>query len=68
MTFSPKLVLLLGLLWFLAVAALAQEPRPSAGEVIKINTDLVVLDAQILRTKDGAVVSSLKRENFSALT
>ncbi|MEO6726233.1 MAG: VWA domain-containing protein [Blastocatellia bacterium] len=65
MTFSfPQNVLLCLLLFFVTTAS-AQEPKLAANEAIKINTDLVVLDAQILRKKDGVVVTSLKRENFT---
>jgi VWFA-related protein len=50
---------------FLATVICAQESKsPADGEVIKINTDLVVLDAQILRKKDSAVIASLRREDF----
>lgn len=45
------------------VAGIAQEPTQSS-DVVKINTDLVVLDAQVLRKKDGRAVNSLKREDF----
>jgi VWFA-related protein len=64
MSFSPRKILLLGLLLFAVASVPAQEPRSSPGETIKINTDLVVLDAQILRKKDGAVVGALRREEF----
>jgi len=57
--------LLLALVLFAASVARAQEPRPTANEAIRINTDLVVLDAQVLRKKDGAIVNSLKRESFT---
>lgn len=51
---------------YATLAVWAQEPRPtSATDIIKINTDLVVLDAQILRVKDGSVISALKREDFT---
>jgi VWFA-related protein len=40
----------------------AQE-QPST-DVIKINTDLVVLDAQVLNKKTGQTVDDLKREDF----
>jgi VWFA-related protein len=41
-------------------AARAQEPE----EVIKVNTDVVVLDAQIVSKKNKSVVSDLRREDF----
>ena len=48
-----------------AMAVFAQETTPpSSSEVVKINTDLVVLDAQVLRKKDGRAVTSLRREDF----
>lgn len=40
----------------------AQETQPS--DVIKINTDLVVLDAQVLDKKRGLPVGGLRREDF----
>lgn len=46
-----------------AITAVSQEPTQSS-EVVKINTDLVVLDAQVLRKKDGRAINSLKREDF----
>ena len=50
---------------FVTKSVWAQEPKPAAGgDVIKINTELVVLDAQILRKKDSAVIGSLRREDF----
>ncbi|MDQ3011831.1 MAG: VWA domain-containing protein [Acidobacteriota bacterium] len=65
MIFLFPLNVLLCLFLFFATAILAQQPKPAANEAIKINTDLVVLDAQILRKKDGVAVASLKRENFT---
>ncbi len=65
MIFTFPRSVLLCLLLLVATTARAQEPKPVANEAIKINTDLVVLDAQILRKKDGAAVTSLKRENFT---
>ncbi len=46
-----------------AIPAVSQEPTQSS-DVVKINTDLVVLDAQVLRKKDGRAINSLKREDF----
>jgi len=63
-SFSRKTLLSL-LILLAATTVRAQEPRPAGGDAIKIYTDLVVLDAQILRKKDGAVVGSLQRENFT---
>jgi VWFA-related protein len=57
--------LLLLVILFVASTVWAQETKPAAsGDVIKISTELVVLDAQILRKKDSAVVASLRREDF----
>jgi VWFA-related protein len=58
-----KTLLLLTLTLIVAVPVYAQEPAQST-EVIKINTDLVVLDAQVLRKKDGRAITSLRREDF----
>jgi VWFA-related protein len=43
-------------------AAAAQEVQPD--EVIKINTDLVVLDAQVISKKNKRIVGELRREDF----
>ncbi len=54
------------LIFFVVLTTRAQEPKPAtSGDLIKINTELVVLDAQILRKKDGAAVGSLRREDFA---
>jgi VWFA-related protein len=45
-----------------AINSPAQES--STGDVIKINTDLVVLDAQVVDKKTGQAVGDLKREDF----
>ncbi|MFN0112786.1 MAG: VWA domain-containing protein [Blastocatellia bacterium] len=60
---AKKIMLLLALLFSVTALAYPQEPPPSS-EVVKINTDLVVLDAQVLRKKDGQAISSLRREDF----
>lgn len=66
MRIRPRNSLLLSILFFAALCVRAQEPKPAPGaDVIKINTDLVVLDAQILRKKDGLVVSSLRQSDFA---
>lgn len=63
---SKSLCLLLLTLISVSGRTWAQDPRTPLGEeVIKINTDLVVLDAQILRKKDSSVVGALRREDFS---
>ena len=56
-------ILLLAFTLCAAIPVAAQEPAQSS-EVVKINTDLVVLDAQVLRKKDGRAINSLKREDF----
>jgi VWFA-related protein len=43
-------------------AAAAQEVTPD--EVIKVNTDLVVLDAQVISRKNKRIVGELRREDF----
>jgi VWFA-related protein len=63
--FLKRTCLLLLAIPFVATAVWAQEHKPVVGgDVIKINTELVVLDAQILRKKDSAVVGALRREDF----
>ncbi len=60
-----KICLLVALMSGVAMAVFAQEATPpSSSEVVKINTDLVVLDAQVLRKKDGRAITSLRREDF----
>lgn len=49
--------------WPLCAQTPVQNPAPT-DETIKINTDLVVLDVQVIRKKGGAVVSALRREDF----
>lgn len=59
---SVRLVSALVLAFSLAQTnSFAQEAAP---DVIKINTDLVVLDAQVLDKKTGQAVGDLKREDF----
>ena len=41
---------------------MAQQATPD--DVIKINTDLVVLDAQVVAKNGGQPVSDLQREDF----
>ncbi|HEY0004411.1 MAG TPA: VWA domain-containing protein [Pyrinomonadaceae bacterium] len=45
-----------------AAPSLAQQPE--SDEVVKVNTDLVVLDAQVINKKTGQPVADLKREDF----
>ena len=49
----------------------AEEPRPGeevvkADDVVKVDVDLVVLDALVLQKKTGRVVGGLKREDFAS--
>lgn len=57
------LALALAFVSLLAPHARAQEVSPD--EVIKVNTDLVVLDAQVFVKKNRKVVTDLKREDFA---
>lgn len=60
--------LMLAAMLALAASVCAQEPPTTQNpEVVKINTDLVVLDAQALRKKDGGIVNTLRREDFVLL-
>ncbi|MCA1630634.1 MAG: VWA domain-containing protein [Acidobacteria bacterium] len=60
---AALLALCLALTHLLAPArAAAQEAQPD--EVIKVNTDLVVLDAQVLSKKTKRAVADLRREDF----
>lgn len=57
--------LLISAILFATAVILAQEPPQSqSSDVVKINTDLVVLDAQVLKKKDGVMVNLLRREDF----
>jgi VWFA-related protein len=61
----PAALLTLSLAFVALVApprAAAQEIQPD--EVIKINTDLVVLDAQVISKKNKQIVGVLRREDF----
>lgn len=59
--------LMLAMLVWLGATVCAQEPPVSTADIVKINTDLVVLDAQVLKKKDGKVISTLRREDFVLL-
>ncbi len=59
---KPRVFLLLALALFAAPRAAAQEVAPE--EVIRVNTDLVVLDAQVIAKKNRQVVGDLRREDF----
>ncbi|MFN2595676.1 MAG: VWA domain-containing protein [Pyrinomonadaceae bacterium] len=54
--------LVIALACFVAPRVLAQEV--SSDEVLKVNTDLVVVDAQVFTKKNRQVVGDLKREDF----
>jgi VWFA-related protein len=56
------LAFLVVLLWTGYQRALAQAQPDD--DVIRVNTDLVVIDAQVLQKKTGRIVSSLRREDF----
>ena len=64
MKFQIRILLLLTMSLACAVgfapAASAQQPD----EVVKVNTDLVVLDAQVINKKTGQPVGKLRREDF----
>lgn len=60
----PKVCLLLALMFGATIPAFSQEPPAQSTEIVKINTDLVVLDAQVLRKKGGQAITSLRREDF----
>ena len=64
--FLASVCLVLAMVLLSVTLAGAQEP-PSTSEVVKINTDLVVLDAQVLRKKDGKAINTLRREDFILL-
>ncbi len=52
-------------LLFAALLAGAQDPPPSqSNPVIKLSTDLVVVDAQVLNNKTGRIVGGLKPDDF----
>ncbi|HEX8161931.1 MAG TPA: VWA domain-containing protein [Pyrinomonadaceae bacterium] len=62
---KPAALLALSLALFALLApprAAAQEAQPD--EVIKVNTDLVVLDAQVISKKKQQAVGALRREDF----
>jgi len=57
-----SLLTLLVVLPWASQSALIQ--AQSDDEVIRVNTDLVVIDAQVLQKKTGRIVNSLTREDF----
>ena len=63
---KPAALLTLGLALtaLLLAPARAAAQEPAADEVIKVNTDLVVLDAQVISKKTKRPVGDLRREDF----
>jgi len=60
-----KLCLFSAAIFIVTAPAFSQDPEQSQGsDVVKINTDLVVLDAQVLRKKDGKMINLLSRNDF----
>jgi Ca-activated chloride channel family protein len=59
--------LMLAMLVLAGATVCAQETPASTADIVKINTDLVVLDAQVLKKKDGKVINTLRREDFVLL-
>lgn len=59
-----KVCLALSLLWCAAATTRAQQPASSAGETIKINTELVLLDVQVVNRQTGQTINALRREDF----
>jgi VWFA-related protein len=60
--------LLLLLPAFLCCPALSQTPPPNpAGDVFRVTSELVVVDALVTHRKTGAIVGSLKPEDFEIL-
>ena len=49
-----------------AVAAIAPQPvsAQTPDDVVRVNTELVVVDAQVLQKKTGRIIGSLGREDF----
>jgi len=60
----PQAVLSCLILLILLFLSQAYAQEQSSTDVIKINTDLVVLDAQVLNKKTGRTVDDLRREDF----
>lgn len=58
---------MLAMLVLAGATVCAQETPASTADIVKINTDLVVLDAQVLKKKDGKVINTLRREDFVLL-
>jgi hypothetical protein len=56
-----RAILFIGLLIPAASPVYSQSQQVNPGEPIKLSTSLVVLDAQVLNRKTGAVVAGLKR-------
>ena len=65
---ATRIVIASGLALLIACAAFAQTQKqkvePEDEMTIRISTEIVVLDAQVLRKKTGLVVGSLRKEDF----
>src|SRR6266446_83019 len=61
---SPLLLLLISSVFLTGVygTGLAQEKEPT--EVIKVNTDLVVFDAQVIDKKTKRIIGDLGKDDF----
>ncbi len=64
MNLTKNTIWLVLMLALTSVSVHAQEPPTATSDIVKINTDLVVLDAQVLKKKDGKVINTLRREDF----
>ena len=58
----PRFFALLATLFFLIAPLSAQQKEP--GEVIKVNTDLVVFDAQVIDKKSKRIIGDLNKDDF----
>ncbi len=62
---APTLSLLMLLFLAFSVPAQTQKQKPDEDELtIRISTEIVLLDAQVLRKKNSLVVSTLNKEDF----
>src|SRR5262245_24016557 len=57
-------ILIVGICMSTLSSTLSQNNRDNGVEPIRLGTSLVVLDAQVLNRRTGAVVGGLKREDF----
>src|SRR5205807_10158293 len=58
----PLQVAILSITFLLAATTVAQQREPD--EVIKVNTDLVVFDAQVIDKKSKRIIGDLTRDDF----